>query len=197
MAQIAGVELPANWAPVYRSRASPGVEAGVVVIQNSCRGALYAATTKEWPFKRWDLFAERLISERHKLVQIGTIQDPLVSGAVDLRGKTNLPRAAAILEQARLFIGLESGLMHLAAAVRVPSVIIYGGRTRPGETGYPWHWHAANLQIECAGCALNTGCPHDMKCMEEISVEQVHALAERALAGEKKPEKDFRPQLVL
>ena len=183
MAGLVGLELTANWAPVYRPRSTARVEPGAVVIQNSCRGALYAAVTKEWPFERWDQLAEHLASEGHKLVQIGTVLDPPVQGAVDLRGKTDLPRAALILERAKLFIGLESGLMHLAAAVRVPSVIIYGGRTRPWETGYPWHFHAANTTIPCAGCALNAGCPHNVACMDEISVSKILEMTHEALIG--------------
>ncbi len=181
MAKMAGVELPANWAPVYHARRSARVADGAVVIQNSCRGALYAATTKEWPFDRWDCLAERLLAEGHRLIQIGTLKDPLVPGVVDLRGGTDLARAAAILEQAKLFIGLESGLMHLAAAVRVPTVIIYGGRTRPHETGYPFHFHAGVSQLPCSGCALNSGCPVDVKCMTDIALEDVHSLVQHAL----------------
>ena len=187
MARAAGVELPPDWAPVYRPRKAPGVPSGSIVIQNSCRGALYAAVTKEWPFERWSQLATFLISQGHKIVQIGTSVDPPVQGAIDLRGKTDLPRASAILEEAKLFIGLESGLMHLAAAVRAPSVIIYGGRTRPWETGYPWHWHLANTAIPCAGCALNTGCPHDVKCMDEIRVDDVWRAVQRVLEDEPAP----------
>ncbi len=187
MAGLAGLELPANWGPVYRPRSPARVEPGAVVIQNSCRGALYAAVTKEWPFKRWNLLVERLLAQGHPIVQIGTQHDPAIPGAIDLRGQTDLAQAAWLLERARLFIGLESGLMHLAAAVGVPSVIVYGGRTRPWETGYPWHWHAANTTISCAGCALNTGCPHNVECMEEITVDKVLVTVRKALEGEQAP----------
>jgi len=181
MAQIVGVELPFDWAPIYLPRSPSGVESEVVVIQNSCRGALYAATTKEWPFERWDCLAERLVAAGHELVQIGTLHDPPVRGSIDLRGKTDLPRAAAILEQAKLFIGLESGLMHLAAAVRIPSVIIYGGRTRPHETGYPFHFHAGVSQLPCSGCGLNSDCPLEVKCMTDITIEDVWVSTKKAL----------------
>lgn len=197
MADLVGLGLPENWAPVYRPRSPAHVEPGAVVIQNSCRGALYAAVTKEWPFERWDQLAERLTSEGHKLVQLGTPLDPPVQGAVDLRGKTELPRAASILEQAKLFIGLESGLMHLAAAVRVPAVIIYGGRTRPWETGYPWQWHAANMAVSCAGCALNSGCPQNVKCMDSITLDLASEMIAKALNGEPAPGFNDRPAVEL
>lgn len=181
MAGLVGLELTANWAPVYRPRSAARVEPGTVVIQNSCRGALYAAVTKEWPFERWGLLVERLIAEGHQVVQIGTRHDPPLPEVVDLRGNTDLPRAASILEQAKLFIGLESGLMHLAAAVRVPSVIIYGGRTRPHETGYPFHFHAGVSQLPCSGCGLNSDCPIEVKCMTDVSVEEVWNAVQEAV----------------
>lgn len=196
MAGHLGLDLPENWAPVYRPRRPARVEPGAVVIQNSCRGALYAAVTKEWPFERWNCLVERLVAEGHRVVQIGTRHDPPVPEVVDLRGETDLPRVASILEQAKLFIGLESGLMHLAAAVRVPSVIIYGGRTRPWETGYAWHWHIANTTISCAGCALNAGCPHGIKCMEDTSLDAVLETVERVLTGESAPRFTGRPPFV-
>lgn len=184
MARSIGLDLPAGWAPVYRPRGPAGVESGAIVVQNSCRGALYAAVTKEWPFDRWTRLAERLMADGHRLVQIGTQEDPPVPRAVDLRGKTDLPRAAAILEEAKLFIGLESGLMHLAAAVRVPSVIIYGGRTRPHETGYSFHRHVGVSQLPCSGCALNSGCPIEVQCMTDISLDQVwNAVKQEIEAG--------------
>jgi len=181
MAKVAGVELALNWAPVYHARRPAGVADGAIVIQNSCRGALYAASTKEWPFDRWGRLAERLAADGHGLLQIGAPQDPAVPRAADMRGGTDLAQAAAILERAKLFIGLESGLMHLAAAVRVPSVILYGGRTRPHETGYPFHFHAGVSQLSCTGCALNSGCPIDVKCMTDISVDEVYSVIRRAL----------------
>jgi len=182
-----GIKLPANWRPVYRPRGKAAGPAGGIVLQNSCRGAQFSAYTKEWPFDRWQILADNLRQEGHCLVQIGTGADPLIEGAMDFRGRTSLADAAATLEKARIFIGLESGLMHLAAAVGTPSVIVYGGRTRPWETGYPWHWHVADTSIPCGGCALNTGCPHNVKCMEGIGVEAVYEIVQRALQGEAAP----------
>lgn len=182
-----GLELPENWRPVYRPRGKAAGPAGAIVLQNSCRGAQFSANTKEWPFERWQRLADSLCKDGHPLVQLGTKEDPPISGAMDLRGKTSLAEAASTLERARLFIGLESGLMHVAAAVGTPSVIVYGGRSRPWETGYPWHWHMANTSIPCSGCALNEGCPHHVACMDEITVESVAETVAKAVRGERSP----------
>ncbi len=191
-----GIELPAGWRPVFLPRRSVSAPEGAIVVQNSCRGAQFSAYTKEWPFERWNEIVARLKDDGHAVVQIGTMHDPPIPGAMDLRGQTDLAQAAWLLQRAKLFLGLESGLMHVAAAVGAPSVIIYGGRTRPWETGYPWHWHAANISIPCAGCALNTGCPYDVECMEDISVGVVGETVERALCGEPSPGFAGRPEAI-
>jgi ADP-heptose:LPS heptosyltransferase len=182
MAKCAGVALPPDWRPVLNLPKALPRHPRRLVLQNSCRGALYAADTKEWPQSRWNQLVRRLAGD-FELVQIGTLADPPLAGAIDRRGRTNLAEAAALIQRAACFVGLESGLMHVAAAVRAPSVIIYGGRTRPHETGYAHH---ANLTRNpaCAGCALNTGCPHSMVCME-IPVDEVEAAVRQQITGQK------------
>ncbi len=178
MADHLGLTLAEGWRPVFHHQAPARVPTRLAV-QNSCRGATWAATTKEWPQDRWTELVRRLAPD-FELVQIGTESDPPLAPALDLRGKTTLKEAAAILASAACFVGLESGLMHLAAATQTRSVIIYGGRTRPHETGYPWN---ANLCRDpgCAGCGLNSGCSNDLKCLE-IPVAEVETVV-RLQAG--------------
>ncbi len=179
MAARAGVILPPNWRPKFPASAAITRDPLLIVLQNSCRGALYSASTKEWPQDRWIELTQRLAGE-FRLVQIGTPADPPLPLAEDLRGRTTLAEAARLLSNASLFLGLESGLQHLAAAVRTPSVIIFGGRTHPHVTGY-----ASNANLtrspSCAGCGLNTGCLHHMICMD-IPVLEVETAVRRMLA---------------
>jgi heptosyltransferase III len=60
---------------------------------------------------------------------------------IDLIGKVDLPTAAACLRRCALYIGNDSGLMHMAAAVGTPTLGLFG----PGnETRYgPWGPRAA------------------------------------------------------
>lgn len=170
MAERAGIGLPPEWRPILIVRPPPQDHPRRLVLQNSCRGARYAAETKEWPQERWHDLARRLGSD-FELVQVGTSADPPLPGARDLRARTTLREVAELMMGAAAFVGLESGLMHVAAAVRTPAVIIYGGRTRPAETGYPFHRNLTRSPA-CAGCGLNTGCPHAVMCMD-IPVEEV------------------------
>ncbi len=179
MADHLGLTLAPEWRPVLPVPDGPR-DRRLIVFQNSCRGARYAATTKEWPHARWNELAARLAPE-FRLVQIGTTADPAVPGTEDRRGRTALLDAARLIAGAGLFLGLESGLQHVAAAVRTPAVIIYGGRSRPRETGYPFN---RNLTREpaCVGCGLNDGCPHQLVCLD-IPVAEVEAAVRATLAA--------------
>lgn len=60
-----------------------------------------------------------------------------VSNVLDLRGKTNLLEAASIMNRAKLFIGNDSGLGHMAASVGCKTLTLFG----PGnyQRYRPWH----------------------------------------------------------
>jgi hypothetical protein len=179
MAAHVGVTLPAGWRPVISAVPAAQRDPRLIVIQNSCRGARFAATTKEWPQSRWEELARRL-GRDFRLVQVGTVSDPALAHAEDRRGHTTLHEAADLLGQAALFLGLESGLQHVAAAMHTPSVIIYGGRSRPNETGYAFN-HNITRSPACVGCGLNSDCLHAMICMD-IPVEEVESCVRQSLA---------------
>ena len=67
-----------------------------------------------------------------QVVQLGVADSPILEGVVSLCGKTNFRQAALVQRSSALFVGTEGGLMHAAAAVGAPSVILWGGVTIPG-----------------------------------------------------------------
>ena len=68
--------------------------------------------------------------------QAGTIAAASALPCIDLVGATGLLEAAAVLSRARAFVGNDSGLGHIAAAVRTPTLTLFG----PGEPRryHPW-----------------------------------------------------------
>jgi hypothetical protein len=183
MAAHTGIALRAGWRPVFNfsnSAQPPARDPKLIVVQNSCSGARYSASTKEWPQERW-LALSRRLSPDLQLVQIGTPSDPPLAGARDLRGRTTLREAAKLLSSSALFLGLESGLQHIAAATLTPSVIIFGGRSHPTKTGYPFNVNLTRSPA-CVGCGLNSGCTHEMVCMD-IPVDEVESAVRQSLAG--------------
>ncbi|MEP6669627.1 MAG: glycosyltransferase family 9 protein [Chthoniobacter sp.] len=142
-----------------------------IVMQSSGQAAAHFMQNKEWLPDRFREVCGRL-RETHTIVQIGSAQDPLLEGAVDLRGQTSLRQSAAILTNSAVFIGLVGFLMHLARAVDCRGVIVYGGRERPEQTGY-----VANINLignpPCSPCWLRNRCDFDHICMQTILPEVV------------------------
>jgi ADP-heptose:LPS heptosyltransferase len=68
--------------------------------------------------------------------------------------------------------------MHLARAVDTRSVIIYGGREKAWQSGYPCN---ENIETnpDCSPCWQNNHCDYDRTCLKEISVKDVLEAVER------------------
>ena len=105
------------------------------------RPIIALAPTANWEPKIWP--AERFAAAFHRLAGPDTLPvvlggpgeaeqamaAPLLAalpGAIDLVGRLTLPEAAACLQRASLFIGNDSGLMHLAAAAGAPTIGLFG-----------------------------------------------------------------------
>lgn len=91
---------------------------------------------------------------------------------INLTGKTTLSEAIGIMSHLRIFVTNDSGLMHVAAALGVPVVAIFGS-TDPNATG-PVGPKTRILYhpVPCGPC-LKTYCPSDFRCMDLIKVEEV------------------------
>ena len=94
----------------------------------------------------------------------------LLGDAIDLTGRLSLPEAAACLERAALFVGNDSGLMHLAAAAGTPTLGLFG--PTPAAEYAPSGRRAAAV--------LATG-----PAMTDLAEATVLAAAERLLAAER------------
>lgn len=144
-----------------------------VVIQSSGLSAAHPMRNKEWYPQRF----QEVCSELRKdvqVIQLGSADDPKLEGAIDKRGKTTLRESAAILANSLVYIGLVGFLMHLARAVDCRSVIVYGGREKPTQTGYVANKNLYS-QVRCAPCWLRNPCDFDRKCMDMITSKQVIA----------------------
>jgi ADP-heptose:LPS heptosyltransferase len=95
-----------------------------------------------------------------------------------LRSQTTLQELIAAIAAADLHVAPITGSVHIAAAVGVPTVVIYGGYEPPVCTDYPGNIGLYS-PVECAPCWLQTPCPYGKKCLNIISVDQVEAAVER------------------
>jgi ADP-heptose:LPS heptosyltransferase len=111
-------------------------------------------------------------NENLKFIQLGMQSDPLLSAVdYDFRGKTSVRGSIHVLRDLDLFVGLVGFLMHAAAAVATKSVIIFGGREKPSQSGYAQNRNITS-DIHCSPCWAYD-CPIDRQCMKDISVLQV------------------------
>ena len=107
-------------------------------------------------------------------------------GCCDLVGRTDLPGLVALLRGADLFVGNDSGPMHLASALGTPTVGIFGSSS-PIWTG-PRGAHATVVAVEgfrCHPCFLRS-CPEPRFCLETITPRRVMTAA-RSLFPDRDP----------
>jgi hypothetical protein len=185
----AGITGPVRLRPYLNLDEAEKAEASwakdCIVIQSSGLGAQYPMLNKEWFPARFQGIVNALRGA-HKFVQLGSEVEPMLEDVIDLRSKTNIRQSAAILDQARMYIGVEGFLMHLARAVECPSVVIYGGRTAPWQTGYICNYNLYSA-LPCAPCWLWSTCDLDRKCMADITVTQVVEAAKDLLRKPRNP----------
>jgi heptosyltransferase-2 len=150
-------------------------------------GASYGAA-KCWPPKRFTQLADRLISEcAADVIFFGSpgekeisdrIRSKMNSPAISLVGETSMREFAALLASCSLFIGNDSGAMHVAAAVGLPVIGIFGSTDPEGTAPVTEQFGLAREHVSCSPCFLRR-CPVDHRCMTRISVDSVFELATR------------------
>jgi hypothetical protein len=181
MCQAAGLPAIADPVPVLTLAPEEIVRAGRtrVAVQSSVMGAAMPIRTKEWRLERMQAVVDALRGDA-EIVQLGTARDPLLSGVVDYRGRTTLREAAGVLAGAPVFIGMVGFLMHLARAVGTRSVIVFGGREQPSQSGYSVN-HNLFTELPCSPCWFWNRCPYGHECMERITAADVIGAARQLL----------------
>lgn len=141
--------------------------------------------SNDWEQHNWLALFERLKVNfpDWQLVMVGAPDEAersdrcisLWGGGVNACGQTSPRVSGAILKQARLFIGHDSGPLHLAAGVGTPCVAIYSARNFPRQ----WFPRGDDNKIiyhktDCAGCRLEVCIVQQKKCILSITVDEVY-----------------------
>ena len=117
--------------------------------------------------KAWDKW-EDLFKHDLPWLQIG---DCTVKKKTKWLETKTFREALAILNKASVFVGTDGGLHHAAAALGIPSVVIWTGFTSPRHLGYDTH---RNIHDGSEPCGTYTSvCKHCLLKARNISVEQV------------------------
>jgi heptosyltransferase-2 len=153
-------------------------------------GAAYGSA-KCWEPERYAELADRLIAAFDAdVILFGTPQESemaaRITGAMrnricNLVGATQIGELPALLSTCRLFIGNDSGAMHVAGAVGIPVIGIFGPTDPEGTRAMTPQFTLIREPVDCSPCFLRR-CPIDHRCMTRISVERVFGAA-RLLLG--------------
>lgn len=146
-----------------------------------CPGAEYGPA-KRWPAEYFSHVAEKKLKENWQVWLFGgkkdepigqEIQNKTKARCINLIGKTDLGEATDLLSSANFVIANDSGLMHVAAALDLQIIAIYGS-TSPKFTP-PLNNKIEILQtkLSCAPCFKRTCKFGHYKCLREITPEQV------------------------
>jgi heptosyltransferase III len=146
---------------------------------------------KAWPPDRFAELAGRLAEQHGCQILIGgdakerdlaeSIRAKSRAPVVSLAGRLTLLQYAAVLKRCALFVGNDNGPMHMAAALGVPVVALFGP-SNPAE----WGPRGARTEVlykglDCRRCFHPTCTRGEESCMKQITVEEVFAAAGRLL----------------
>lgn len=154
---------------------------------------------RSWHGERFAMLCQRLTKEyRAKIILLGSEKDrPLLeeikrcnpSGKTHILQGLNLQESAAVIEKSRLFIGNDSGMMHIAAMVGTPIVGIFGPGN-PATTGPfidPQKKVTVSRNFPCSPCRqkffkeCKPSAHNKPDCLEDISVKEVVEAVEKIM----------------
>jgi heptosyltransferase-2 len=153
-------------------------------------GATYGPA-KQWPLDRYAHLADNIQAfTKGRVIIFGgpndkdlgeKISQKMHHCPIDLSGKTSLGEAMALIEKCDLFITNDSGLMHVAAALDVPLVAVFGSTNSVTTGPLSQNSRIVQVPLECSPC-LRPECPKGhLDCMEKISVEIVFNVVKEML----------------
>lgn len=140
---------------------------------------------KRWPLERFQEVGTALLAAdpRLHLLVLGGSEDAAAGErlcavwgprSANLAGSTDVIESAAVLQRCALYVGNDTGTMHLAAAMGVSTVGIFTSRDKPGR------WEpigdrniVLRKELSCSGCMLEVCEKRDMECLRLITVAEV------------------------
>ena len=150
-----------------------------------------AFETKTWPSENFARVAEFLHVRGIDTVAVAAKSETTVLDKLKRESEVplttfndlSLPEITALASKATLFVGNDSGIAHIAAAVNIPSVVIFGSSNR--NHWYPWTDAPNEIVFNEFACQPCPGyeCKEfgDPKCIKSVTAEQVVAAIDRVL----------------
>lgn len=155
------------------------------------------ASYKHWPALKFAQAADKIIGElKAKVVILGDESEQPIADVVinamrnkplDLTGKIKLETLPAVIKNLNLLISNDGGPMHMAVALGIKTVSIFGPVSETVYGPYPEHRNHAVLKwdLPCRPCYKNFRlfpCAKDKECLRSVGVEEVFAQARALLS---------------
>lgn len=144
-------------------------------------GAEYGPA-KQWPLPHFAELARRLVDSGQQVWVLGSAKDRVAgetivsqagAGVRNLCGQTRLEDAVDLLALAQAAVTNDSGLMHVAAALDVPTVALFGSSSPAHTPPLSARTKVLNLGLDCSPCFKRV-CPlGHTRCLADISPSQV------------------------
>ncbi|MDT8441830.1 MAG: lipopolysaccharide heptosyltransferase II [Desulfuromonadales bacterium] len=148
---------------------------------------------RRWGADRFGELAARLSNDGWPVVVIGGPDDrpggdTIIAAAdgLNLAGQTSLPGSAAIIARASLLISGDSGMLHVAVGLGRPTVALFGSGIAAKWAPRGGNHRLLNRELACSPCTrfgTTPPCPHGVRCLELITVEDVYQAAGNLLAA--------------
>lgn len=152
-----------------------------------CPGAEFGPA-KRWPERHYAAVAEAKIAEGWQVWLMGSAKDAPVAesiraalpetareACIPLAGKTQLAEAIDLMSMANAVVSNDSGLMHIAAALQCPLVVVYGSTSPQFTPPLSDRVRIESLAVECGPC-FQRQCPlreNQLKCLNDLFPERV------------------------
>ncbi len=146
-----------------------------------CPGAAFGPS-KRWPAEYFAEIVKHTHAKGWQICLLGakndqaiaqSIQKMVENRCIDLIGKTSLIQAITILSLGTLIISNDSGLMHCAAALKRPLIVLYGSSSPEFTPPLTEHKRILTLNLSCSPC-FQRECPLvHFNCLKELKPKQV------------------------
>jgi len=181
-----------------RERAAGAIGGEALAVESIAVSVGTKVQAKDWGRDNWRALLGRMAAEfpGRALLLLGAAEESEASEfaaegwrangggvVVNLCGSLTPRESAAAIARARLFVGHDSGPMHLAAAVGTPVVAIFAARNIPRQW-FPFgkQHRVVYHRVECWGCGLETCIEQQKKCLMSITVDEVMGVVRGALS---------------
>lgn len=146
-----------------------------------CPGAEFGAA-KRWPSEHFAQVARQKIQEGWQVWLLGSpkeneaaniIQKMTQNACLNLVGKTDLSQAIDLLSMANAVVSNDSGLMHIAAALNKPLVVMYGSSSSAFTPPLGDKVAILSLNLDCSPCFQRECRFQHLKCLMDLKPERV------------------------